>query len=71
MPRYGNSHSNSMSLPGKYELEFLLFSSIFIVQVYVHLEGDHTNLVQTAWCLMGLIEAGQVTLKFDLFNGRF
>ncbi|RVX10780.1 Beta-amyrin synthase [Vitis vinifera] len=34
--------------------------SIFIVQVYVHLEGDRTNLVQTAWCLMGLIEAGQV-----------
>ncbi|CBI30891.3 beta-amyrin synthase [Vitis vinifera] len=28
--------------------------------VYVHLEGDRTNLVQTAWCLMGLIEAGQV-----------
>ncbi|KAJ9691013.1 hypothetical protein PVL29_013265 [Vitis rotundifolia] len=27
--------------------------------VYVHLEGDRTNLVQTAWCLMGLIEAGQ------------
>ena len=30
--------------------------------MYVHLEGDRTNLVQTAWCLMGLIEAGQVTL---------
>ncbi|RVW89950.1 Beta-Amyrin Synthase 2 [Vitis vinifera] len=28
--------------------------------VYVHLEKDRTNLVQTAWCLMGLIEAGQV-----------
>ena len=71
MPIYGNSPSNLMSLLGKYELEFLLISSIFIIQVYVHLEKDRTNLVQTAWCLMGLIEAGQVTLKFDLFNGRF
>ena len=71
MPIYGNSPSNLMSLLGKYELEFLLISSIFIIQVYVHLEKDRTNLVQTAWCLMGLIEAGQVTLKFDLFNDRF
>ena len=58
MPRHGNSHSNSVPSLGKYELDILLISLIIIVQVYVHLEGDHINLVQTAWCLMGLIEAG-------------
>ena len=71
MPRHGNSHSNSVPSLGKYELDILLISLIIIVQVYVHLEGDRTNLVQTAWCLMGLMEARQVTLEFDSFNGYF
>ncbi|XP_050383909.1 beta-amyrin synthase-like isoform X3 [Argentina anserina] len=26
---------------------------------YIHLEGDRSNLVQTAWAMMGLIHAGQ------------
>ncbi|MCI23178.1 beta-amyrin synthase, partial [Trifolium medium] len=30
------------------------------MQIYVPLEGSHSNIVQTAWALMGLIHAGQV-----------
>jgi len=30
------------------------------MQIYIPLEGSRSNVVQTAWALMGLIYAGQV-----------
>ena len=30
------------------------------MQIYIPLEGSRSNLVQTAWALLGLIHAGQV-----------
>jgi len=33
------------------------------MQTYVPLEGDQSNIVQTAWALMGLIHAGQVCIN--------
>jgi hypothetical protein len=34
------------------------------MQIYVPLEGSQSNIVQTAWALMGLIHAGQVSSLF-------
>ena len=34
------------------------------MQEYVPLEGNRSNLVQTAWAMMGLIHAGQVSCQF-------
>jgi hypothetical protein len=36
------------------------------MQIYVPLEGSQSNIVQTAWALMGLIHAGQVSVSFTL-----
>ena len=36
-------------------------SALYLIkQVYRELETEHSNLVQTAWALMGLIHSGQV-----------
>ena len=35
-----------------------------IIQEYVALEGNRSNLVHTAWAMMGLIHAGQVSSWF-------
>lgn len=40
------------------------FSSKLHLQVYTNLEGNRANLVQTAWALLSLIDAGQVSLKY-------
>lgn len=32
-----------------------------LMQKYIQLEGNRSNLVHTAWALMGLIHSGQVT----------
>ena len=35
-------------------------SALYLIkQVYRELETEHSNLVQTAWALMGLIHSGQ------------
>jgi hypothetical protein len=33
------------------------------MQIYVPLEGSRSNVVHTAWALMGLIHAGQVCFQ--------
>ena len=33
-----------------------------VTQKFTPLEGNRSNLVQTAWTLMGLINSGQVSL---------
>ena len=53
------------TLPLLLLLLLLLSNSLcLIVQEYVPLEGNRSNLVQTAWAMMGLIHAGQVSLLF-------
>ena len=42
----------------------ILNSLYLIMQEYVPLEGNRSNLVQIAWAMMGLIHAGQVSLLF-------
>ena len=39
-------------------------------QVWTNIEGNRANLVQTAWALLSLIDAGQVGPSFSpkLFN---
>ena len=39
-------------------------------QVWTNIEGNSANLVQTAWALLSLIDAGQVGLSFSpqLYN---
>jgi hypothetical protein len=34
-------------------------------QVWTNIEGNRANLVQTAWALLSLIEAGQVSASFS------
>lgn len=34
----------------------------YLMQKYIPLEGRRSNVVQTAWAMMGLIHAGQVIL---------
>lgn len=36
--------------------------SVNVQQEYVPLEGNRSNLVHTAWAMMGLIHAGQVSV---------
>ena len=42
----------------------------FVQQVWTNIEGNRANLVQTAWALLSLIDAGQVCPSFSpkLFN---
>lgn len=42
-----------------------LKSLYLIMQEYVPLAENRSNLVQTAWAMMGLIHAGQVRLWFS------
>ena len=44
--------------------------SFFVQQVWTNIEGNRANLVQTAWALLSLIDAGQVGPSFSpkLFN---
>jgi hypothetical protein len=37
----------------------------FMKQVWTNIEGNRANLVQTAWALLSLIEAGQVSASFS------
>ena len=37
-------------------------SLCLVTQKFTPLEGNRSNLVQTAWSLMGLIHSGQVSL---------
>jgi hypothetical protein len=38
----------------------------FTKQVWTNIEGNRANLVQTAWALLSLIDAGQVGASFSL-----
>lgn len=41
----------------------------FVIQKYTPLEGNRSNLVHTAWALMGLFSSGQVSvLCFTIFS---
>ena len=44
--------------------------NFFVQQVWTNIEGNRANLVQTAWALLSLIDAGQVGPSFSpkLFN---
>ena len=42
----------------------ILNSLYLIMQEYVPIEGNRSNLVQATWAMMGLIHAGQVSLLF-------
>ncbi|KAK8683155.1 hypothetical protein V6N13_039222 [Hibiscus sabdariffa] len=45
-------------MTSKYPI-LILESSTPLLQVYTNLEGNRANLVQTAWALLSLIDAGQ------------
>lgn len=36
-------------------------------EVYTPLDGNRTNIVQTAWAMLGLMSSGQVSLYQSLF----
>ena len=48
----------------------IVLINFFVKQVWTNIEGNRENLVQTAWALLSLIDAGQVGPSFShqLFN---
>ena len=48
----------------------IVLINFFVKQVWTNIEGNRENLVQTAWALLSLIDAGQVgpSLSHQLFN---
>ena len=48
----------------------IVLTNFFVKQVWTNIEGNRENLVQTAWALLSLIDAGQVvpSLSHQLFN---
>jgi hypothetical protein len=62
-----NNLSNECTLPKKKkkkrkenETKEFKFFFFFTKQVWTNIEGNRANLVQTAWALLSLIDAGQV-----------
>lgn len=40
-----------------------------VKQVYTNLEGDRANVVHTAWAVLSLIKAGQVSILYPILTG--
>lgn len=75
---WGESYLSCKNLVRKFTHFYISLKNIIlflftclIIQEYIQLEGNQSNLVQTAWAMMGLIHAGQVGFRISNFCKSF